>query len=97
MPTDEVTDEFLPAYVWQEAREAWRSVDPKAQIASGFVLGNSSAAIEVINGALTVSEQRGYDRAIAEVVAWLRGRPVTLYRDAPRLFADNIEAGEHKP
>ena len=42
------------------------------------------------------AEQRGYDQAIAEVVAWLRGydRDETNW---PQFLARVIEAGEHKP
>lgn len=50
---------------------------------------------EAVAGVISIAEQRGYDRAIAEVVAWLReqhdGRLVS------RIYlASAIEAGEHK-
>jgi hypothetical protein len=49
-------------------------------------------------------EQRGYDRAIAEVVAWLRAK-AEIHRSEWAVSVDAgvaalataIEAGEHKP
>ena len=44
------------------------------------------------------AEQRGYDRAIAEVVAWLRVQQHGRTSDTfPGYYARAIEAGEHKP
>ena len=49
----------------------------------------------------TASEQRGYDRAIAEVVAMLADIDPADIRDGARgaliFIQDAIEAGEHKP
>lgn len=89
MPTDEVTDAD------REAANAWwygkstAGVDP-----------NEDLAI-YLAGYRTASEQRGYDRAIAEVVAMLDtyirenvGAEGTFHA---RWIKDAIEAGEHKP
>lgn len=53
---------------------------------------------------VTTAEQRGYDRAIAEVVAWLRkeaerksGYYEASSEDTLNMACDAIEAGEHKP
>ena len=84
MPTDEVTDAD------REAANAWwygkstAGVDPNEDLATYLAQYR------------TASERRGYDRAIAEVVAWLRvqhdGRWVMRTN-----LANAIEAGEHKP
>lgn len=42
------------------------------------------------------AEQAGYDRAIAEVVAWLRDNPRGML-EYEEFYASAIEAGEHRP
>ena len=63
---------------------------------------DSHAWVQAFARHRTASEQRGYDRAIAEVVAWLRKNaahvgPHTSSGASYVHAATAIEAGEHKP
>lgn len=75
-----------------------------AQICGGITIDQYKANVAALKAFGTASEQRGYDRAIAEVVAWLRGKSeihrshwaVSIDSNVSAL-ASAIEAGEHKP
>lgn len=92
MPTDEVTQaDRDAANAWWYAKST-AGVDPNEDLATYLAQYR------------TASEQRGYDRAIAEVVAWLREgahyKPSHLGPSMLNVFgkmATAIEAGEHKP
>ena len=75
--------------VEQEDREAALEIE-KVRYKGGH------AALHILAAHRTAAEQRGYDRAIAEVVAWLRKAKGELALFGVTLAAA-IETGEHKP
>lgn len=88
MPTDEVTDADRFAYLSLNMLPEFDRVD----VLDGR--WDKATGIQAFAAHRTASEQRGYDRAIAEVVAWLR------WQDGHGEWyevAEQIEAGEHKP
>ncbi|MBK9496694.1 MAG: hypothetical protein IPO08_19770 [Xanthomonadales bacterium] len=89
MPTDEVTDADKLG----------------AQICGGITIDQYKANVAALKAFGTASEHRGYDRAIAEVVAKVKAaRKFGPYGDEGAIWdtafdavLSAIEAGEHKP
>lgn len=86
MPTDEVTDADKDA-----SAELAHAL---GMTADEFTSGGADILVKAMRDHRVLGEQRGYDRAIAEVVAWLRCQDG--YGEWYEV-AEKIEAGEHKP
>ena len=96
MPTDEVTDADKHASV--------RLAYTLGLTAEEFTSGAADILVKAMRDHRTTSEQRDYDRAIGEVVAWLRERMKVVkggeggvIGTTMALCANAIEAGGHKP